>query len=86
MILLPGWAAPITNYRYPTKPKTLSGRLPGGDSGRPPRPDQFVGSTVDLKANHSVFGNLIRFDTGTMELKLDNDWETKMKGGGIRLK
>jgi len=31
------------------------------------------------KANHSVFGNLDRFRTGTVELKIDNEWKAKMK-------
>jgi len=36
--------------------------------------------TVEInKSNHSVFGNLVRFRTGTVELRVDNAWETKMK-------
>lgn len=31
------------------------------------------------KANHSVFGNLVRFRTGGVELKVDNEWKTRMK-------
>jgi len=36
--------------------------------------------TVEInKTNHSVFGNLVRFQTGTVELKIDQQWKTKMK-------
>lgn len=36
--------------------------------------------TVEIsKTNHSVFGNLIRFQTGAMELRIDKEWKTKMK-------
>lgn len=37
--------------------------------------------TVELEANHSIFGNAVRFSTGTVELKLDEGWKTKMKAG-----
>lgn len=36
--------------------------------------------TVELKPNHSVFGNLVRFQTGTVELRLDDRWQTRMSG------
>jgi len=36
--------------------------------------------TVEIsKTNHSVFGNLVRFKTGMVELKMDEEWKTKMK-------
>lgn len=31
------------------------------------------------RANHSVFGNLVRFQTGAVELSLDDEWKTEMK-------
>jgi len=31
------------------------------------------------KTNHSVFGNVVRFQTGTVELKLDKEWKMKMR-------
>ena len=33
---------------------------------------------VELKTNHSVWGNPSRFKSGTIELKLDEEWKTKM--------
>ncbi len=36
--------------------------------------------TVEInKINHSVFGNLVRFQTGAVELEVDQEWKTKMK-------
>lgn len=36
---------------------------------------------VDIhRPNHSVYGNLVRFQTGQVELSLDDEWKTKMKG------
>jgi hypothetical protein len=48
--------------------------------GETPLDLPFVSShTVDLQnANHSVFGNPVRFQTGLVELKLDNRWQKKM--------
>lgn len=34
---------------------------------------------IKLTSNHSVWGNPSRFKTGTIELKLDEEWKTKMK-------
>lgn len=31
------------------------------------------------KANHSVFGNPVRFRTGAVELKVDNEWKARMR-------
>lgn len=31
------------------------------------------------RANHSVFGNLVRFQTGIVELRLDEEWKRGMK-------
>ena len=36
--------------------------------------------TVELKVNHSVFGNPVRFQTGPVHLRLDEQWKKKMKG------
>lgn len=36
--------------------------------------------TVEIhRANHSVFGNLVRFQTGSVELGLDDEWKRGMK-------
>jgi hypothetical protein len=34
---------------------------------------------VELGTNHTVSGNPVRFMTGTVELKLDDEWQEKMK-------
>lgn len=34
---------------------------------------------VDLTADHTVSGNPMRFDQGTIELRLDEEWRTRMK-------
>jgi len=40
----------------------------------------FVSRNVaELEASHSVFGNLVRFQTGRVELSEDNEWQSKMK-------
>jgi len=41
----------------------------------------FVGEhSVEIdRANHSVFGNLIRFQTGIVELRLDDEWKRGMR-------
>jgi len=36
------------------------------------------GDTVDLKVNHSVFGNEVRFQTGPVKLTLDGVWQREM--------
>lgn len=35
-------------------------------------------NTLELKANHSVWGNPSRFKTGQIELKADSEWEKKL--------
>ncbi len=35
---------------------------------------------VELSINHSVWGNPSRFNMGKIELKLDNEWKTKLTG------
>jgi hypothetical protein len=35
-------------------------------------------SEVLLGINHSVFGNAVRFQTGTVKLRLDLAWQTKL--------
>ncbi|RPI31568.1 MAG: sulfotransferase [Chloroflexota bacterium] len=34
--------------------------------------------SVRLKENHSVFGNLVRFQTGVVNIQLDKEWKSKM--------
>ena len=34
---------------------------------------------IELKKNHTVWGNPSRFNTGVVKLKLDEEWRTKMK-------
>lgn len=38
-------------------------------------------NAVTLSTNHAVWGNPSRFKTGRVELKLDEEWKTKMKAG-----
>ena len=38
-------------------------------------------NTVTLNTNHAVWGNPSRFKTGKTEIKLDEEWKTKMKQG-----
>lgn len=36
------------------------------------------GREVDLKPNHTAIGNPSRFNTGTLELRMDSEWKAKM--------
>ena len=42
-------------------------------------------NTVNLKVNHTVSGNPMRFKTGTIEIKEDNEWKVKMKSKDKKL-
>lgn len=33
---------------------------------------------VALASNHSVFGNVVRFQTGNVQIKMDSEWQNKM--------
>lgn len=53
-----------------------------GEAARLP----FVGEReVELGATHTVAGNPSRFKTGKVELKLDEEWKTKMKPSDKRI-
>jgi len=44
--------------------------------------DFVNGKTVEIrKDNHSVFGNLVRFQSGAVELRADERWRKEMKSG-----
>jgi hypothetical protein len=34
---------------------------------------------LEIKANHTVSGNPVRFNSGTVTLRLDDEWRSKMK-------
>ncbi len=40
--------------------------------------DHIEGNTVHLRPNHTVAGNPIRFKTGAVELKLDDQWRREL--------
>jgi len=50
-------------------------------AGRPMTALPFTGdATVLLDTEHSVSGNPVRFGSGSVDIRLDSEWETKLKG------
>jgi len=47
--------------------------------------DFINGATVQLGGNHTVAGNPIRFKTGAITLRLDDQWREDMQPGQHRL-
>lgn len=65
----------------PRLPKTLDGLGLGGGQGLP-----FTGGRkVELGVNHTVSGNPMRFQTGTIEISPDVEWRDKMTDADRRL-
>jgi len=54
--------------------------------GEPPDPLDFLrGDVVDLGTNHTVSGNPMRFERGTVPIRLDTEWRRRMSPRDRRL-
>jgi hypothetical protein len=68
-------------------PREVTGRLlrHAGLSGAACEPTYITGCRVRLQRNHTVEGNPMRFVTGDLELRADQEWRRRMPAGERRV-
>jgi hypothetical protein len=73
--------------RLVTSPRSEIERI-AAHLGEEVREEHFAflnGRGVDLGVHHTVSGNPMRFDRGTIPLRIDDEWRTRLKPGQKRL-
>jgi hypothetical protein len=84
LFTLGGLRAPHRRLRYErfaTDPTELSRVLGSLTADLDPQMATFDGHRIDLVVNHTVSGNPMRFNTGSLEIRSDDSWRTAMPRG-----